>query len=204
MLSKADPSTRIMVQVIYLGGDTRKQKKGSRQSETQKREKPRGSMNKQAASEKSSAPTHRCYSEEMHKKDICNWLTEGQEATDICPLSPISLGLKAVLEGSPELCLSAACPRLQKKHDRGASALPILGHWRVEETVRHSCLEISWADWTWQGVSQVPHLFSSGLAYFHLHSANWKEEHALKKKKKTKNVVTVKMGTWKKLSLIPT
>lgn len=36
MLSKTDPSTRIMVQVIYLG-DTRKHKKGSRQSETQKR-----------------------------------------------------------------------------------------------------------------------------------------------------------------------
>lgn len=66
MLSKADTSTRIMVQVIYLGGDTRKQKKGSRQSETQKREKPRGSMNKQAASEKISTPSHGCYFEKMH------------------------------------------------------------------------------------------------------------------------------------------
>lgn len=182
MLSKADPSTRIMVQVIYLGGDSRKQKKGSRQSEAQKREKPRRSMNKQAASEKTSTPSHGCCSEEMHKKDICNRLTEGQEAMDICPLSPISFGLKAVLEGNPELCLSAACPQLQKKHDRGAWAL--LWQWQVEGTVLHSCLEISWANWTWQGVSQVPHLFSSGLAYFHLHSANWKEEHALKKKKK--------------------
>lgn len=76
MLSKADPSTRIMVQVIYLGGDSRKQKKGSRQSEAQKREKPRGSMNKQAASEKTSTPSHGCCSEEMLRR---TFVTDSQK-----------------------------------------------------------------------------------------------------------------------------
>lgn len=47
MLPQADPRIRIMVQVVYSGGDARKQKRGSGKSETRKREKPRGSMNKQ-------------------------------------------------------------------------------------------------------------------------------------------------------------
>lgn len=49
ILPKADPGTRLLERVVYLGDDSRKQAKGTGKSKAGKRGKPRGNVNKLVA-----------------------------------------------------------------------------------------------------------------------------------------------------------